>query len=686
MEDRIRRLLAPRSIAIVGATERPGYADRILENLLRGGYPGVIHPVSTSRTEVRGLPTSPSVSAVAGPVDVAVVVVPAASVPAVVAECATADVGAVVVISSGFGEAGEEGREHARRLREAGRGQLVIGPNGNGFASVAAHAWATSYSDLNPDAVRPVLPVALLSQSGGVAFGAGLGRALDHGYSFQAVFSMGNEEVTTSEHLAELLLRDGIRVVGLVAEEFRDPQALLLAARTAREVGGSIVALKVGRSEAGRRAAATHTEALAGNDAITDGVLRQHGIVRVEDVDQLVQAARYLAVTRSPRGRRAIVVSHSGGLGAQAADALGARGFDLPPLAPATVARLDELLGATGGRGNPLDITMRLREPVVTEVVSTLLAEHPDLVQVVTAGDGELPARIAAGIASAGPGAAPTHLVWTSGIRTARDPARLDESAVAWFTGPVLAAHVLERCRDAFSDLVPEVLTRRERGRGRIVTPDEASAKRMLAGIGISVPASRTATGPEELRDALDAVPGPWVLKVAAEGILHKAAEGLLALELHDVDAVMTAAERLEPLRRRRPGAVFLLEHLHDVQKELYLGLIEDEHFGPVVGFGAGGSRVEETARVTWATCPIDVEGALRMFAAPEVEGILAGVEGGTVTRLAEEVARITAWFAASSGRAVAVEINPLAIVAGEERIVALDAVVRVPAIVCAGD
>jgi acyl-CoA synthetase (NDP forming) len=686
VEDRVRRLLRPRSIAIVGATERPGYADRILGNLIDGGYPGRILPVSTSRPEVRGLPAAPSVAALEGPVDVAIVVVPAPVVPDVVAECGANDVGAVVVISSGFGEAGEEGRGHAKRLREAGAGQLVIGPNGNGYASVLAQAWPTSYSDLNPDIRPPVLPAALLSQSGGVAFGAGLGRALDHGYSFSAVFSMGNEEVTTSERLADLLLRDGIRVVALVAEEFRDPEALLHAARTAREVGGSIVALKVGRSEAGRRAAATHTEALAGDDAVAEGVLRQHGIVRVEDVDQLVQATRYLAVAGPPRGRHAIVVSHSGGLGAQAADALGAQGFDLPPLTPATVARLDELLGSTGGRGNPLDITMRLREPVAAEVVTTLLAEGPDLLQVITAGDGDLPERIGAGIEAAGPGAAPTHLVWASGIRTARDPGRLERSPVAWFSGPVLAAQVMARCREAAGDLVPVVPSRRGARPGRIATPDEISAKRILAGIGVPVPESAMANGVEALRAATDRVPGPWVLKVAAEGILHKAAEGLLALGLHDVDAVIAAAGRLEPLRRRRPGGLFLLEHQHRIEQEFYLGMIDDHHFGPVVGFGAGGSRVEEAARVTWATCPLDVAGALRMFDAPEVRGLTAGLDEATRGRLAEVVATVSTWFAASADRAAAIEVNPLAVVAGEERVVALDAVLQVPAIVCAGE
>jgi acyl-CoA synthetase (NDP forming) len=379
-------------------------------------------------------------------------------------------------------------------------------------------------------------------------------------------------------------------------------------------------------------------------------------------------------------------VSHSGGLGAQAADALGARGFDLDPLSPSTVARLDELLGASGGRGNPLDITMRLREPVAAEVIATLLAEGPDMLQVITAGDGELPARVQQGVDAAGPDAAPTHLVWSSGIRSARDPDQLDASPVAWFTGPVLAAQVLERAREAATELFPEIAGRRDSRTGRLVTPDEATAKRILAGIGVAVPEGRVVSDFDGLRAAVEQVPGPWVLKVASEGILHKAAEGLLAVGLTDVDAVMTAAERLEPLRLRRPGAVLLLEHFHEVRAELYVGTIEDQHFGPVIGFGAGGSRVEATARVTWATCPLDVDGALRMMDAPEVRGVMDGIDAVATGQVAETVAGIATWFAASPDRAASVEINPLAVVAGPDPVVALDAVLRVPAIMCAGD
>lgn len=682
--DHLSRLLSPRSIAVVGATERPGYAARLFQNIVTGGFEGELYPVSLSRDTVFGRRAYPSVTDLPGPVDVVMIAVPAPHVPEVVRECGRHDVGAAVVISAGFSEAGDEGRALTDELRLAAReaGDLpVFGPNGNGYASPPSRAWATTYSDLNLDVERPVLPAVLLSQSGGTAFGAGLGQALDHGYCFHAVFSMGNEEVVTSEQLAEQLLEADTEVVALVAEEFRDPAALLRAARVAREAGRWIVVLKVGRSEPGRAAAATHTAALAGDDVVIDDVLRQHGIVRVNDVDELVQTVHYLAVADAPRGDRAIVLSHSGGLGALAADSLGAEGFRLPPLSDRSVARLDELIGSTGGRGNPADITMALRDPVVTEVVAELLTGSADLLQVVTAGDEALPARLADAVKAAGDTAPPLHLVWTSGVRTAHDPTAIETSPVPWFTGAGIASRVLARCRDAVVTAPPELPPARAATDEPTHVPDEVRAKRLLTELEVATPAAAVATSVAELLERSVDVPGPWALKVAAEGILHKAANGLLVLGLADRQQLAAAAERLAPHVAAFPDGAFLLEHQHEVLGELYLGCSLDPHFGPVVGLGRGGSDVEEVAAVTWATCPLDEAGARRLLASPVVAGLLDRLAPGAAVldKLAATVVAVSRWFASSHLSAQELEINPLALVREDPGLVALDAVIRLP-------
>jgi acetate---CoA ligase (ADP-forming) len=683
--DHLRRLLSPRSIAVVGATERPGYAARLMQNLVTGGFEGELYPVSLTRDTVFGRRAYPSVTELPGPVDVVMIAVPAPHVPEVVRACGHHDVGAAVVISAGFSEAGEEGRALADELRRAARdaGDLpVLGPNGNGYASPPMRAWATTYSDLNPDIERPVLPAVLLSQSGGTAFGAALGQALDHGYCFRAVFSMGNEEVVTSEQLAEQLLAAGTEVVALVAEEFRDPPALLRAARIARQAGRWIVVLKVGRSEPGRAAAATHTAALAGDDVVIDDVLRQHGVVRVHDVDELAQAVHFLAVADAPGGDRALVLSHSGGLGALAADSLGAEGFRLPALSEASVARLDELLGSTGGRGNPADITMALRDPVVTEVVVELLAEPVDLLQVVTAGDEALPGRLGEAVKAAGESAPPLHLVWTSGVRSAHDPTAIENSPVPWFSGTGIASRILARCRDAVVAAPPELPPTRAAVEGPTHVPDEVRAKRLLADLEVATPAAVDASSVDELLERSVDVPAPWVLKVAAEGILHKAADGLLVLGLGDRGQLAAAAEQLAPRVADFSDGAFLLEHQHEVLAEFFLGCSLDPHFGPVVGLGRGGSDVEEVADVTWATCPLDDAGARRLMASPAVADPLRRLEPAApllLDRLAATVVAVSRWFASSPLEAEELEINPLAIVRGEPGLIALDAVIRLP-------
>lgn len=684
----LQRLLAPRAVAIVGATERPGYAARLFDNLVAGGFAGEIHPVSPTRDRVFGRPAFRSLRDVPGPVDVALVVVPPDAVPQVVDDCGAAGVAAAVVITAGFGEAGEEGSRRRELLRAAAAraGVLLIGPNVAGYASLPVDLWATSFSRLRPAAAKPALPAVLLSQSGGMAFGSAHERAQDHGFSFQAVLSTGNEETTTAEQLAEQFLALGsTRVVAMVCEAFRDGPALLRAARVAREAGSRIVVLKVGRSAQGRAAAATHTAALAADDAVVDGVLRQHGVVRVDDVDELVQCVRFLATSAPPSGAHAIVLSHSGGLAALAADALGEAGFDLPPLSDAVRAELDVLLPGLTGRTNPVDITLALRDPVVADVVRVLLRDRPDVLQVVTAGDPALAERVADGARAAGADASAVCLVWSGGVRTGEGMERLDAAEVPWFTGSRIAATVLDRCRRPASAPVP-ALSGRDGTRLPAVAVDERAGKALLREAGIEVPRGASASSVEEVVTASADVPGPWALKVASAEVLHKAVAGLVVLGIRDEAALRTAAGRLdERARTLLPDApwAFLVEHQHDVQAELYLGCTVDPQFGPVVGVGRGGADVEQDAAVNWMTCPVDEDAVGRVLAAQPLGSWLASRQVTEASRLALAgvVAGLSRWFLAAPQAPQEVEINPLA-VGRHGEVVALDAVLQ---LACAG-
>lgn len=677
----LARLLRPRAIAVVGATEKPGYASRLFRNLLQGGYDGDVHPVSRSRDAVFGRPAARSVRDLPWGVDVAMVVVPADDVPQVVLDCGEAGLAAAVVITAGFGEAGEEGRRRRELLREAAArsGVLVVGPNGNGYASVAGRVWATTFSGLRPLAARPALPAALLSQSGGSAFGAVHERAQDHGFSFEVVVSTGNEEMTTSEALAGQLVEFGMRVVAMVCEDFHDGPALLRTARAARERGAHVVVLKTGRSAAGRAAAATHTAALAADDAVVDGVLRQHGIVRVDDVDDLVQCVRFLATSCPPDSGSAVVLSHSGGLAALAADALGTAGFHLPELSEPVSAGLDALLPGPARRANPVDVSMALREPVVADIVSVLLDDRPGVLEVVTAGDTALPERVAAGARRGGDGRTPVCVVWTGGVRTAEGMERLDAAEVPWFSGAQLAARVLARCRDAVVRQAPK-LTDVAPPSGVPLAVDEGRGKRLLAAAGIAVPHGVLAASVSELLTQSVEVPAPWVLKVTSPSVLHKSAAGLVVLGLEDQDALRTAADRLAERGEHVAGKGwrFVLERQHDVLAELYLGCTLDPHFGPVMGLGRGGANVEQQADVVWSTCPLDEEDVLRVMDHPRLVGWLRshGVGRASQARVAAAAAALSGWFLDAPERPHQVEVNPLA-VDRDGLVVALDAVVH---------
>jgi acyl-CoA synthetase (NDP forming) len=678
----LQRLLAPRSVAIVGATERPGYAARLLSNLVEGGFAGEIHPVSSTRDTVFGRPAFRSLRDVPGPVDVALVAVPPDAVPQVVDDCGAAGVSAAVVITAGFAEAGEEGSRRRDLLRAAAdrAGVLLIGPNVAGYASVPADVWATSFSRLRPRAAKPALSAVLLSQSGGMAFGSVHERAQDHGFSFQAVVSTGNEETTTAEQLAEQFLSLGTRVVAMVCEDFRDGPALLRAAQVAREAGSRIVVLKVGRSAQGRAAAATHTAALAADDAVVDGVLRQHGVVRVDDVDELVQCVRFLATSAPPTGSDAIVLSHSGGLAALAADALGMVGFDLPPLSSDVRAQLDALLPGLEGRSNPVDITLALRDPVVADVVRVLLRDRPDVLQVVTAGDPALAERVADGARAAGADASAVCLVWSGGVRTGEGMERLDAAEVPWFTGTRIAATVLDRCRRPASAPVV-ALSGRDGLRLHAAAVDERTGKALLRKAGIVVPRGASAKGVEEVVAASAGVPGPWVLKVASAAVLHKAAAGLVVLGIRDETALRVAASVLaQRARSVLPDGswAFLVEHQHDVQAELYLACTVDQQFGPVVGIGRGGADVEQVAAVTWMTCPVGEDAVCRVLGAEPLGSWLAArrVSEESAERVAGVVAGLSRWFLAAPQAPQEVEINPLA-VESSGGVVALDAVLQ---------
>ena len=348
-------LLDPRSIAVVGANDRPGsYGDIVLRNLARAGFEGSVWGVNPRRVEVHGRPCVPSVADLPEPVDAVVVAIPAAAVPAVIRDAVARDCGGAVVISAGFGEI-DSGRELERELREAALagGLPVCGPNGNGIFAVGSRApmWGDSVAPLEPGGV------AMISQSGNVAVNA-LGSR--RGIRYHTVLSTGNQSVLdASDWLAAICERDGVRSVAMFLEEDGDGERFARALAGCAERGVRVAVLKVGESEAGARAASAHTGALAGDQRVFRALVEEAGGAWAQDPHELLELARVLAEPRArPRGDGGLaILTCSGGDSGIAADEAARLGAELPPLSPGTRERLAELLPDAATIGNPLDYT-----------------------------------------------------------------------------------------------------------------------------------------------------------------------------------------------------------------------------------------------------------------------------------------------------------------------------------------
>ncbi len=348
-------LLVPRSIAVVGANDRPGsYADIVLRNLARAGFDGDVWGVNPRRVQVHGRPCVPSVSDLPKPVDAVVVAIPAAGVPGVISDTVTRGCGGAVVISAGFGEIAE-GRELERQLREAAAaGRLpVCGPNGNGIVAVNSRApmWGDSVAPLEPG------PVALISQSGNLAVNA-LGSR--RGIRYHTVVSSGNQAaLDASEWLAAICELEGVGSVAMFLEEDGDGGRLAEALATCVERGIGVAVLKVGESEAGARAASSHTGAVAGDVRIFRSLIEEAGGAWARDPHELLELARVMAEPRArPRGDGGLaILTCSGGDSSIAADEADRLGTALPELDVSTRDRLEKLLPAAATVGNPLDYT-----------------------------------------------------------------------------------------------------------------------------------------------------------------------------------------------------------------------------------------------------------------------------------------------------------------------------------------
>jgi acyl-CoA synthetase (NDP forming) len=664
-------LLTPRRVAVVGASATAGKAGTLfLRNLTAAdaGFRGDIVAIHPSAGEILGCPAFPCLAAVPEPVDLALVVTPPETVPDVVADCGTAGVPVVVIISGGFAETGPRGVELQREVSRiaTANGVRILGPNCFGVVNTAV--------GLN-GSLAMGLPgrggISLVTQSG--AYGmAAFSRSVDEGLGFAKIVALGNKIDIGETELVGYLGRDPeTRVIALLVESFSDGRRFF---ETASEVAASkrLVVLKTGRHPDARRAASSHTAALCSDEAVVAAALRQAGAHVVADGKTLLDVA--WALDRQPpmRGRRVGIITNSGGTGVELTDLLEERGFEVPALSPSLQATIASVLPPHGSPVNPIDVTTDWPRfaTMYERTADALMAstEIDAVVPVLLQRSALMPEVSDALIAVADRTwergtPKPIHVCWVAPRSADPNREKLRAAGIPCHEWPIATATVLAA-----------TLSRPARPLVRLSNPppvalpddvDEAAWVAQDAGLSLlqraGFPIARwaRAADSDEATAAACAFGFPVVLKAVRPGLVHKSDAGAVHLGLGDSAAVAEAFDDFD--RRLGPGPV-LVQAQAGPGVELAIGARRDPTFGPVVMAGLGGVWIEAFEDCAMRLAPIDAEEALTMLDELRAKEIFAGYRGRppvSTSGFARLIADLSRWFAAAPWLAE-LDLNPV--------------------------
>ena len=699
--EKVERLLRPRSVAVVGASGEPTRIGGIIvRSLIRHGFPGAVYPINPKYETIAGLRCYPHVSAAPTdqPLDTAILFVPAAQVAAVAAECGEAGIGSLVVITSGFAELGADGEKLQSELADVVRtyGMAMSGPNCAGIANFAADYAAygtTNFIDLEQIVKGPV---ALLTASGG--FGATIFTyCQERALGVSHIIGLGNEAVTNSADFLDVLADDpDVGVILANLESIRDPAGFFRAADRAIDNGKPVVVLYGGRSAAGQHAIATHTAALGGSPAAFAGAFRQHGIIQVTDLDQLVDAA--LVLVRSPAvvDDRVGIVSLAGGGTGLLSDIAADHGFTIPELEKATIDNLIEILPPIAIAKNPLDPTAGYgRDSARLKAALTRFAADPTIDVVIffplasQVSYAEQLARVV--IEVKGEIAKPLIVIWTAGQTLADGAWRmLHEAGVALFTNTSAAFRALRLARQhrrfaesrAVGDAGDYGPVRRIPLEPNLARPKMGWIE-VLAGFGVRVPASELVTSADAAAAAVTKL-GCCALKVASFDISHKTEVGGVRLNVSTTDQARAAYEEiLAESRRNMPDAVIdgiEVQQMVAPGLEILLGVTTDEQLGPIITVGLGGVFTELIQDVAQRPVPISRLDAQLMLAELRAKEVLDGFRGASAYdkhNLVETMLGLSAFADAYRNWAPEIDLNPLVLHKDGEGCLAVDLIVR---------
>jgi acetyltransferase len=692
-------LFAPKNVAVIGATERANSVGRtILWNLISNPFGGTVFPVNPKHRSVLGIKAYPSIAELPEPVELAVVVTPAPTVPAIIGQCADVGVKGAIIISAGFKETGPAGVELERQvLAEARRGRMrLVGPNCLGLMRPRGGLNATFAG-----AMAQAGNVGFISQSGALCTSV-LDWSLKENVGFSAFVSIGSMLDVGWGDLIDYLGDDPhTHSIVLYMETIGDARAFLSAAREVA-LTKPIIVIKAGRTEAAAKAAASHTGSLAGSDEVLEAAFRRCGVLRVNSIGELFNMAEVLAKQPRTAGPRLTILTNAGGPGVLATDALIAGGGTLATLAPETLSALDAILPAHWSHGNPVDI---LGDADPQRYVQAVEAVAPDpnsdgLLVVLTPQAMTDPTQTAEQLRQhAKLVGKPLLASWMGGVEIAAGDAILSRANIPTFPFPDTAARVFaymwrysynlrglyetpvlaEQAEAGGPDrALAAQIGQQARAEGRTLL-DEVESKRLLAAYGIPTVETRFATSVQEAVAHANQIGYPVVLKLYSRTITHKTDVGGVQLNLADEAAVRGAYQAIKSSVAERAGA----QHFEGVTVqpmvkldgyELIVGASTDAQFGPVLLFGTGGQLVEVFKDRALALPPLNTTLARRMMEQTRIYTALQGVRGRAPVDLAalEHLLVAFSQLVAEQRWIKEIDINPL--LASPERLIALDA------------
>jgi acetate---CoA ligase (ADP-forming) len=693
----LEAILNPKSVAVIGASPNPkSIGHSILRNLIDHGFQGPIHPIHPTAHNVLGRRAYPRIQDAPGPIDLAVVAIPASEVVAVAEDCGQAGVKGLVVISAGFRETDEEGARREARLRETVQRHRMrmVGPNCLGVIN--------NSEDVNLFATFGARPLkrgttALVTQSGAVGI-ALMEHAHHIGLGLSRFVSMGNKTDVSGNDLLLLWEDDPeVRQILLYLENFGNPRNFVrIAPRLSRTK--PIVVIKSGRTDRGARAAGSHTGALMQSDALIDALLEQCGVLRAQTAEELFDIANALDTQPVMEGERIAIVTNSGGPAILAVDAIEASGLHLAQIADDTYEKMAHAIPPESHNTNPIDLLAAGSSHAFDACISAL-AEDPEVDAVLAIWtpldpNDDAPAQaIATAFAKAEskPGLA---VVFGHGPGASAFDA-LKGARVPTFTFPENAVRALKALADVgtWRRRKPETPARPDVDKDSATALLEAArpgpdgwlaasdALALLRHYGIRVPEHHRVDDPQAAAEAAEAIGYPCVLKMEAPGLVHKTEAGGVRLGLTDAPAVAeayAAATASLTAKGFAPSGALVMASIQ-AAPEILIGATQDPLFGPILACGAGGVYTEILRDVHMRLAPVSIEGAQRMISKLRIRPILEGARGAPASDLGalEDALLRLGRLIADFPQIAELEANPMRVLPRGQGAVALDARVR---------